>query len=444
MAATPTVDRRAQLEGIRARYTRSRELLERAERTIPLGSQTFSKSRIGFPTEAAPHFLDRGHGSCVWDVDGNEYVDYINALAPVVLGYCDPDVDEAVAGQMRKGVSFSLATELEVEVAELLVKHIPCAEKVRFGKNGTDATSAAVRLARAYTGRDRVAVCGYHGWQDWYIGSTLRFKGVPGAVRDLTHGFAYNDLDSLDALLTQHSGEFACVVMEPMNLTYPKEGFLQGVADLTRRHGALLVFDEIVTGFRFSLGGAQKLFGVTPDLASFGKSMGNGYPISAILGRAEVMAEMEEIFFSGTFGGEALSLAASAATIQKLERENGPARLEQVGTRLRESFDSLVQKHGLSEWIGLGGHPSWTILTFNDHPRATLWEIKSLFLQEVIARGVLVSATHNISLSHTEEDLRKTARAQDEALAIVREAIDSGDIRSYLVGKPIEPLFRVR
>ena len=444
MAATPLVDRRAELSRIKARYAKSQEMLARAEKTIPLGSQTFSKSRIGFPTDAAPHFLDRGLGSHVWDVDGNEYVDYINALAPVVLGYCDPDVDEAVRKQLSKGVSFSLATELEIQLSELLVKYIPCAEKVRFGKNGTDATSAAVRLARAFTGRDRVAVCGYHGWQDWYIGSTLRHKGVPKAVRDLTHSFAYNDLSSLERLLDEHKGEFACVVMEPMNLTYPMDGFLQGVKDLTHRHGALLVFDEIVTGFRFSMGGAQKLFGVTPDLASFGKSMGNGYPISAIVGRADVMDEMEEIFFSGTFGGEALSLAACVATIEKLDRLNVPEILAEKGTKLIDAFRTLIKKHGLEDVIGVAGHPSWSILTFKDHAKATLWEIKSLFLQEMIARGILVAATHNLSLSHSERDLAATAKAQDESLAIVREAIDSGDIRSFLVGKPIEPLFRVR
>ena len=438
------VDRYSELARIRNRYVKSRSLLERAEKTIPLGSQTFSKSRIGFPTEAAPHFLERGQGSRVWDVDGNEYIDFINALAPVVLGYCDADVDEAVRRQLAKGVSFSLATELEMEVAELLVKHIPCAEKVRFGKNGSDATSAAVRLARAFTGRDRVAVCGYHGWQDWYIGSTLRFKGVPAAVRDLTHTFGYNDLPSLERLFETHPGQFACVVMEPMTLTFPSAGFLRDVQELAKKNGALLIFDEIVTGFRFSMGGAQQLFGVTPDLACFGKSMGNGYPISAVVGRADVMNEMEEIFFSATFGGEALSLAACVATIEKLARLYVPSKLANMGTTLVNNFQMKIEKYGLQDVIGVSGHPSWSILTFKDHPKATLWEIKSLFLQEIIARGVLVAATHNISLAHSDADLEKTAAAQGEALAVVRDGIDSGDIKSFLVGKPIEPLFRVR
>lgn len=444
MASTPAIDHRPRIAEIKARYKKSQEMLARAVKTIPLGSQTFSKSAIQFPSHAAPHFLDRGMGSHVWDVDQNEYVDFINGLLPVILGYCDPDVDAAVEKQLKRGVSFSMAIDLEVELSELLVKHIPCAEKVRFGKNGTDATSAAVRLARAYTGRDRIAVCGYHGWQDWYIGSTLRFKGVPSAVRDLTHAFQYNNIESLEKILEEHPGEFAAVVMEPMNVAYPKEGFLQGVADLTREHGALLVFDEIITGFRFSIKGAQSLFGVTPDLATFGKSMGNGYPISAVVGREDVMAEMEEIFFSGTFGGEALSLAASIAVINKMEREPVLEKLGKMGARISHSVENLIAKHGLTECISLNGHPSWTIFAFKDIPGATLWEIKSLYLQEVLARGILTLGSHNMSYAHTDSDLAQLEQAQDEAFGIIREAIDSGDIKSYLAGPPIEPLFRVR
>lgn len=444
MASTPAVDHRLHLEQVRSRYTKSREMLARAVKTIPLGSQTFSKSHIQFPTEAAPHFLDRGIGSHVWDVDGNEYVDFVNGLLPVILGYCDPDVDEAVKQQIGRGVSFSLATELEIELAEILTSHIPCAEMVRFGKNGTDATSAAIRLARAFTGHERVAVCGYHGWQDWYIGSTLRFKGVPNAVRDLTHSFAYNNLDSLEKVLSQHKSEFAAVILEPMNIAYPAEGFLQGVKALAHKHGALLVFDEIITGFRFSMSGAQGMFGVIPDLASFGKSMGNGYPISAVVGRADVMREMEDIFFSGTFGGEALSLAASIATINKIKKEKVLDRLAAIGTQITTSVESLIAKHGLQDCVAITGHPSWTLLSFKDTSTATLWEIKSLYLQEVIGSGILTGGSHNTSFAHSADDLATLDQAQDVAFGIVREALDSGDIRSYLVGKPIEPLFRVR
>src|SRR2546422_4445450 len=284
---------------------RSREYFARARKVIPSCTQTFSKGPTQFVQGVAPNFLERGRGSHVWDVDGNEYVDYVMALCPIVLGYDDPDVIAAVQRQLADGVTFSLAHPLEVEVAEALAKIVPCAEMVRFGKNGSDATAGAVRVARAYTGRDLVVCCGYHGWQDWFIGTTTRDRGVPGAVKALTKTFQYNDLKSLDRVLTEHRGQVAVVIMEPVIFQEPAPGFLEGVRDLTHRHGALLVFDEIVTGFRFGLGGAQEYFGVTPDLACFGKGMANGLPISAIVGRADVMKLFEEVFFSFTFGGEA-------------------------------------------------------------------------------------------------------------------------------------------
>ena len=221
---------------------------------------------------------------------------------PVVLGYRDPDVDDAVRRQLDLGITFSLATELEAEVAEKLVDAVPCAEMVRFGKNGSDATTGAVRVARAATGREIVAVCGYHGWHDWYVGSTTRNKGIPKAVQGLTEQFEYNNLGSLQSLFDKHPGRIAAVIMEPMNMIEPEDGFLQSVAALTRKEGAILIFDEIITGFRFARGGAQEYFGVTPDISAFGKALGNGMPIAAVVGRREIMMEMEEIFFSSTFG----------------------------------------------------------------------------------------------------------------------------------------------
>ena len=426
------------------RYRKSRELLARAERVIPLGSQTFSKSRIVYPANAAPLFLTHGKGGRVWDVDGNEYVDFVNGLLPVILGYDDPDVLDAVSAQLKRGVTFSLATELEVEVAELLREIIPCAEMVRFGKNGSDATSGAIRIARAHTGRDRIAVCGYHGWQDWYIGATTRSKGIPKAVGELTHKFGYNDLEALSRLLESHRGEFAAVMMEPMNVEEPKPGYLESVRDLAHEHGALFVLDEIITGFRYHLGGAQTLFGVTPDLAAFGKSMGNGFPISAIVGKARYMAEMEEIFFSSTFGGETLSLAASLATIRKMQREPVHEKLDETGTRIVEMTRSNVEKSGLSACVGIAGKPSWSLLQFRDAPNATAAQVKSLYLQEVIARGILTAGSHNVCYAHTDADLRQLDAAQSEALASVRRALDEGDIAERLEGPPIEPVFRVR
>ena len=293
------------------RYRHSEELLARAEKTIPLGTQTFSKSKTQFPHGVSPFYAARAQGSKLWDADGNEYIDFISSLASVTLGYNDPDVTAAVRQQLEDGVIFSLPHQIEIEVAELIVDMVPCADAVRFGKNGSDATAGCIRIARAFTGRDHVAVCGYHGWQDWYIGSTARNRGVPMATRALTHRFDYNNLDSLQKLLTDRPGEFAAVILEPMSSVAPAEGFLEGVAELTRKHGALLVFDEVITGFRFANGGAQEFFGVTPDLTALGKGIANGYPLSAVAGRGDVMKLMEEIFFSFTMGGETLSLAAA-------------------------------------------------------------------------------------------------------------------------------------
>ena len=285
--------------------------LDRANRVIPGSSQTFSKGSNQHVRGVAPMFLAKGKGCRVWDVDGNEYIDYIQGLLPNILGYANEEVNAAVSEQLAQGHSFSLPHPLEVDLAERLTRLIPCAEKVRFGKNGSDATSGAVRAARAYTGRDRIACCGYHGWQDWYIGSTTRKAGVPEAVRALTHPFAYNDLGSLQKLLTEHKGEFAAVIMEPVNFWPPAAGFLEGARNLAHEHGALLIFDEICCGFHFGLGGAQKRFGVTPDMACFGKAMGNGFPIACVVGKADLMKVFEDIFFSFTFGGEVASMAAA-------------------------------------------------------------------------------------------------------------------------------------
>jgi len=426
------------------RYRRSTALLERALKTIPLGSQTFSKSHISYPQGQAPLFLTHGKGAHVWDVDGNEYIDLVNGLLPVVLGYGDPDVDAAVTRQMEKGVTFSLAVEHEIELAEKLVELIPCAEMVRFGKNGSDATAGAIRLARAHTGRDRVAVCGYHGWQDWYIGSTARHVGVPDAVRSLTHTFVYNDLESLDRLLTSHPGEFAAVIMEPMTMVEPVCGYLAGVKDMAHANGAVLVFDEIITGFRFDIGGLQAQCGVVPDLATFGKSMANGYPISAVVGRADIMKGMEEIFFSFTFGGEALSLAAALATIEKMQCEPVLETIRLRGTALRDGLSELITHHEVGSFVSVTGRPEWSMIVIDDVEDTTSWEIKTLFLQEMLARGVLILGSHNVSYSLDEDDLNTVLSAYDEVLGILSSAWKNNDFRNRLHSPPLEPLFRVR
>jgi glutamate-1-semialdehyde 2,1-aminomutase len=425
-------------------FKRSEAYLARAERTIPLGSQTFSKSRTQFPYGVSPYFVTRAQGSRVWDVDGNEYIDFINSLASVTLGYQDPDVLQAVREQLDQGVIFSLPHTIEAEVAELICDMVPCAEMVRFGKNGSDATAGAIRVARAYTGRERVAVCGYHGWQDWYIGSTARHRGVPQATRSLTHAFMYNDLGSLRSLLEQHPGQFAAVILEPMNATEPASGFLQGVKDLTHAHGALLVFDETITGFRYANGGAQQLFGVTPDLATFGKGLANGYPLSVVAGRREVMKLMEEIFFSFTFGGEALSLAAARATLHKLRNHDVVGTMRGRGERLLSKVRERITQHELGGLLAVSGHPTWSFLTFKDVGEVSQWQTKTLWMQEILQRGILSFGTHNISYAHSDEDIDRLIAVYDEVFPTLRRAAFEGRMSELLRCQPLQPLFKIR
>lgn len=425
-------------------FQRSVTALNRAERRIPLGAQTFSKSRTQYPVGGAPLFLTAGQGARVWDVDGNEYVDLVNGLLCVSLGYCDSDVDAAVRAQLDRGVSFSLSTELEAELAERVAAMVPCAERVRFGKNGSDATSAAIRLARAFTGRDRVAICGYHGWHDWYIATTSLADGIPKAVRDLSHKFPYNDIEAAARLFAEHSGEIACIVMEPANLTRPEEGYLQALKDLAHSHGALLVFDEVITGFRFSSGGAQELFGVTPDLAAFGKGMANGFPISAVAGRADIMARFEDVFISGTFGGEALSLAAAIATLDKMRREPVVKRLWENGARLAEAVESAVAENGLGGVLSLAGFDPWRILAVQDHPSADAFAIKTFYITEMARRGVLTLGSHNMSYAMGDDELELVASAYADVLPILADKLSRGSLEADLDVPKLVPLFKVR
>jgi glutamate-1-semialdehyde 2,1-aminomutase len=425
-------------------FDKSIEFLARSERVIPLGSQTFSKSRTQYPVGVSPHFISRANGSRVWDLDGNEYIDFVNSLASITLGYQDPDVTAAVRAQLDSGVIFSLAHPLETEVAELICDMVPCAEMVRFGKNGSDATAGAIRLARAFTNRDHVAVCGYHGWQDWYIGSTARSRGVPRATRELTHTFSYNDLESLRVVLERQRNGFAAVILEPMNVTEPQVGFLEGVKRLAQEHGALLIFDETITGFRFANGGAQALFGVTPDLATFGKGLANGYPISAVVGRREIMKLMEDIFFSFTFGGEALSLAAAKATLTKLNAEPVVDTMRNRGIEVIDGTRRVIESHGLNDVFSVSGHPAWSFLNLRDSRGHTAFEVKTFLMQELHQRGLLSVGTHNISYAHSKEDIAVLIDAYSDVLPEIGRLLDANTLRAALRCKPLVPLFKLR
>jgi glutamate-1-semialdehyde 2,1-aminomutase len=430
-------------ESLADRYSASSQYVKRAELSIPLASQTFSKSRTQYPLGAAPFFAAKAKGSRLWDIDGNEYVDLVSALGAVVLGYSDEEINEAVAQQLQDGVTFTLSHPLEAEVAERIINLVPCAEKVRFGKNGSDATSAAIRLARAFTGRDHIIVTGYHGWQDWYIGSTTRDLGVPAAVKGLTHRAPYNDLAALEALIDSFPNGIAALIMEPMTSVWPLPGYLEGVRALTEKHGIVLVFDEMLTGFRFAPGGAQEYFGITPDLAAFGKALANGFPLSAIVGRADIMNEMENVFFSGTFGGETLSLAAARVVLDRMATGQPTSELARLGESLAGSVTDVIPA-GLRSNFSLSGHPSWMILNWTIEDPETLAQAKTLFLQEMLRRGVLVLNTHDVTTSFSAQDSELVVSAYRESLKVVETGLLEGTLSNLLQCEPIRPLFTVR
>lgn len=426
------------------RFINSVAQLARAELTIPLGTQTFSKSRTQYPVGVSPLFAKKAKRAYIWDIDGNKYIDLVSALAAVTLGYGDNKVEKAVKKQLKMGVSLSLPTKLEAEVSELITQLVPAAEMVRFSKNGSDATSAAIRLARSYTGRDHIIVCGYHGWQDWYIGSTSRNSGVPKAVSGLTHSFEYNNIDSLKEKITLLDGNLAAVILEPMNSTYPKIGFLESVKDLTHKAGAVLIFDEIISGFRFSRGGAQEQFKVIPDLATLGKGIANGFPLAAVVGKKEIMLEMEKVFISGTFGGELLSLAASKVVLQRHINEDVCGDLAEKGNKLAELTLKAIHENNIDDVISLSGHPTWKFINWESTPNYSAQEIKTYFMQEVFQEGILVLGTHNITQAHNHRTINKIFDSYFRVFQKIKSALESNKLKEELRVPPLVPLFKVR
>lgn len=416
--------------------TRSLALAERARGLVPAQTQTLAKGPGQYVRGVAPQFLVRGKGARVWDVDGNELVDLQMAIGPLSLGYAYPAVDEAIRRQLEDGITFSLVHPLEVEVAETIRDIVPNAESVRFSKTGADVTQAAVRLARAFTGRNQVLCCGYHGWHDWHIGVTDRDKGIPEAVKDLVATFEYNDVDSLTSAIDDDT---ACVILEPTVFEAPSPGFLAAVREACDRVGALLVFDEMWTGFRLALGGAQEAYGVRADLACFSKAIANGMPLSVLTGRRDVMRLLEkEVFFFTTFGGEALSLAAAKATLEEMRRHPVLETIASQGQKLADGYRAIAREHG-AHFTNVVGYPARTLVTFAAEAPLV---VKSLFQQEMIRRGVLWSGFHNVSYSHGDAEVAHVLAAYREVVPLVKHAIEEGTVASQLRGEPVEPVFR--
>jgi len=422
------------------KITKSDEYYKIALELIPAQTQTLAKGPGQNIKGVAPKYLQRGKGSHVWDVDGNEYIDFTMAVGPLSLGYAYDKVDEAIKEQLKDGITFSLMHPLEVEVAQLINKVVPNAESIRYSKVGADVTSAAARLARAYTGRNKVLCCGYHGWHDWYISVTDRNKGIPQAVQDLTYTFNYNDIQSVIDSIDEDT---ACVILEPFVFEEPKDNFLHKLRDVCTENGTVLIFDEMWTGFRIAVGGAQEYFGVKADLACFSKAVANGMPVSILTGKKEIMKLLEkDVFFFTTFGGEALSLAAVKATVTEIIEKNVPAYLAKQGRKLKDGYNSIAQKLGM-DYTKCSGFDCRTIITFDgEKSGCNPLEMKSLVQQEMIKRGILWGGFHNMSFSHTDEDIDYTLKAYEDVLPILKKAVDEKNVKHYLRGEPVEPVFR--
>ena len=424
-------------------YKNSNKLFKKVIDVIPLASQTFSKSYQQYAKGVAPLFAKNADGAILIDIDDNDYIDYVSALLPIILGYSDPDVDSKIITQLEKGITFSLASDLEFLLADKLVDLIPSAEMVRFGKNGSDATSAAIRLARAYTERDMIAVGGYHGWHDWYIGSTSRNLGVPSAVTSLTTKFNYDDLSHLKNIL--NTKKYAAVIVEPYFNDKDVVSILNEIRNITNKTGTLLIFDEIISGFRINIGGSQKEYNVVPDLSTFGKSMANGMPISAIVGSKKIMNKMNDIFFSSTFGGEALSLVAAIETINKIKRTNAINKMKKTGSKLILELNNLISKSLLKDMFYFMGPDWWPRIHINSNNKIDNVLFKSLLRQEFNASGLLINATLNLSLAHTHDSIyTETINRFAKAILKLNEHIEMKNPEKALKGNLIKPTFSVR
>ncbi|GHJ29769.1 aspartate aminotransferase family protein [Streptomyces hygroscopicus] len=364
---------------------------------------------------AYPVYGERARGARVWDADGNEYLDYILAYGTIILGHADPAVTKAAQQEIEEGFSITLRKRTHIELAERLVRIIPGAERVFLLKTGSDATSAAVRLARAYTGRDRVVRWGYNGWHDW---AAQRPGGIPDTVRTQVDTFRYNDLDDLREVFRRHAGQVACLLLMPFELDSPEPGFLQGAIDLAHEHGALVVFDEMRSGFRVALGGAQELYGVRADLATFSKAMANGWAVSALTGRADVMAMVGQTHISSTFYSNSVSMAAAVATIDQLADGTVLDRVRRLGVRLQSGLTELVGRHGVPARVR--GVPQMPFLAFTHPDPGRSRAMQDAFFAETTRRGVLLHPTHHwfVCAATTDADLDHTLAACDAAFEV--------------------------
>ena len=418
------------------RVKQSMELYERAGRLIPGRTQLISRRASSFANGVSPVYARSAKGSRFVDVDGHEYIDWVNAVSAVILGHADEVVDRAVKEQIDLGSIYTVNSPLEVELAEELVDTIPSAEMVRYTKGGGEACAVAARIARGATGKDGILFSGYHGWHDWYQSSNYMADpvsgefpfagiepiGVPKVLAGTAIPFADGDLAGVKRLLEEHSGEVAAIMMEPLRSEVPAAGYLEAVKEAAHAHGAVLIFDEVSCGWRIAVGGAQEYLGVVPDMTVVAKCMSNGYPMGAVVGSREVMEPAGRMFISSSYWSDNIGLAASITTIRELKRRDAPARFREIGESLSDALTEAIDSVGISgEVTGLHTGPTITLDLPDDSLRP---KVSTLFTQEMARRGIHSSVSFKATLAHTEADIRQTAEAAAESLEIIRSGLE--------------------
>ncbi len=432
-----------------AKYRKSKELQARSHQVIPGGSHTYAKGDDQYP-ELAPGFIARGLGCHAWDVDGNEYIEYGMGLRAVTLGHAYAPVNEAAYRQMQLGANYTRPAPIELECAEELLGLIKGADMAKFAKDGSTVTTAAIRLARAYTGRNMLALCADHpffSYNDWFIATTPVKGGIPASTTDMTAYFRYNNIESVKAVFNKYPGQIACLILEPVKNDDPVDNFLGEVKRLCHENGALLIFDEMITGFRLDLGGGQRYYGVTPDLSTFGKGLANAFAVSALVGKREIMElggiyhKHERVFLlSTTHGAETPSLAAALETMRIYQREDVIGHLKRQGEKLKKGLDQVIAAQGLQDYVKVLGKPCNLVYATRDANKKDSQLFRTLFMQEIIERGVL-GPSLVVSYSHSDTDIDKTIEAFSGALPVYRQALEDG-VEKYLYGRPVKSVYR--
>lgn len=430
-------------------FTKSNMLNKKFHSIIPGGSHTYAKGDDQYPEFALPYIV-RGENCHVWDMDGNDFIEYSMGARTVTLGHAYKPVVDAAYKQMGMGNNFMRPATIELECAEKLLDMIKGAEMVKFAKNGSDATNGAIRLSRAYTGRDIIAICGNHPFfsvDDWFIGSTPMSAGVPKVIQDLTVKFQYNDIESVKELFNQYPGKIACVILEAEKEEEPKDNFLHELQKLCNENGTIFILDEMITGFRWHNGGAQGFYNIIPDLSTFGKAIGNGSSVSALVGKKEIMQlgglkhDRERVFLlSGTHGAETHGLAAAMETMRIYEKEPVVETLWCQGERLASGLSKSIDENNLTNHISILGRPCCLVYGTRDNENKPSQPFRTLLLQEIIKRGILATSLV-VSYSHTNADIDRTIEAFHEAFYIYRKALNEG-IEKYLIGRPVKPVWR--